>query len=397
MNQVDQTQTVTVPVPPQVIVPYLVPAPVREWVPSIPPGFPAPGLGPTHSPEDETNIDEMIGGYMPTISRIPTQEDAAQEKYNDEFFRQMQEEQEQKDREYYSPVAVEQRSHVFRGINQYPTSPPEEENILGDGWLRKGDLATLISTAGAGKSVAMIQAAIAWGLGLPYFGIRPPRPLRILFFSGEDDGTSIGQCREGLLENSEAITGRKLTCDDLLPLNDRLRISFNRSRVGDDFIKEMNKLLELVPADLVMMNPLLSYIGGEIVSTAGEWLRKDLLPSFLYRGCAGLVAHHTLKLAKDGWDAIDDTYSAIGGSEMANIPRSILTLRPTDAEGLSVLTVSKRKTTGWKDSNNNDSSRYFIKRTSNPLRPAWLPVSSDEAAGLIAAAKPAKVTEKGRR
>lgn len=236
MNQVDQTQTVTVPgppqvmvpylvpVPPQVIVPYLVPAPVREWVPSIPPGFPAPGLGPTHSPEDETNIDEMIGGDMPTISRIPTQEDAAQEKYNDEFFRQMQEENDRKDREYYSPVAVEQRSHVFRGINQYPTSPPEEENILGDGWLRKGDLATLISTAGAGKSVAMIQAAIAWGLGLPYFGIRPPRPLRILLFSGEDDGISIGQCREGLLENSEAITGRKLTSDDLLPLNDLLRI-----------------------------------------------------------------------------------------------------------------------------------------------------------------------------
>ena len=54
-------------------------------------------------------------------------------------------------------------------------------------------------------------------------------------------------------------------------------------------------------------------------------------------------------MEKDGWNNTDDTYSAIGGAEMANVPRTILTLRPTAADGLSVVRVSKRQTTGWKD------------------------------------------------
>lgn len=60
------------------------------------------------------------------------------------------------------------RSLIVRGVNDYPTDIPPESVILGNGWLRKGDISTFISTAGAGKSVATTQAAMAWGIGLPY-------------------------------------------------------------------------------------------------------------------------------------------------------------------------------------------------------------------------------------
>jgi hypothetical protein len=288
-------------------------------------------------------------------------------------------------------------SRIVEGVLSFPTEIPAERVLLGTGWGRRGDILTLISTAGNGKSVAMAQAAMAWGIGLPYLGIRPARPLRVLLFSGEDDEVTIGQCREGLLEHSEAITGRQLSAADLQPLNSMLRTEFCREHVGPRFHTHLARLLREQPADLVIINPLLSYVGGEIVACASEFLRAGLMPILQQFDCAALLAHHTGKMAKDGWENTEDTYSAIGGGEMANIPRAILTLRPTAAEGLSVLKVSKRQTTGWKDAAGKFSTSYFVRRSDNPERPAWLPVDSDEAAELMAASKGGSASGKGNR
>jgi hypothetical protein len=278
-------------------------------------------------------------------------------------------------------------SMIVRGVNSYPTETPAEDVILGNGWMRRGDIATLISTAGSGKSVAVTQAGMCWGLGLSYLGIRPPRPLRIILFSGEDDGVTIGQCREGLLENSEAITGRKLTSADLDKLDDMMRTEFIREHVGLSFHGHLEKMLRQEAADLVIINPLLSYLGGEVVGCVSEFIRAGLMPILQAQDCAALIAHHTPKLAKDGWENTDDTYSGIGGAEIANIPRSILTLRPTPAQGISVVSVSKRQTTGWKDAEGNYSTKFFVQRTDNPERPAWIPVDHDLAEELIGDSK----------
>lgn len=286
-------------------------------------------------------------------------------------------------------------SLIVHGVNSYPTTVPPETVILGNGLLRWADIAHLISTAGAGKSVAAIQMAMAWALGLSYFGICPPRPLRILLFSGEDDSVTMGQCREGFLEHSQDITGRKLTLADLAPLDFMLRTEFSREHVGDSFHIHLVRLLRESPADLVIINPLLSYLGGEVVATVSTWLRAGLMPILQKNNCAAVIAHHTGKMAKDGWDNTDDTYSAIGGGEVANVPRTILTLRPTAADGLFVVKVSKRQTTGWKDADGNFTTSYFVKRSGNPERPAWIPVDSCEAQERMYAGKPSGSAGKG--
>jgi hypothetical protein len=288
-------------------------------------------------------------------------------------------------------------SRIVEGVLSFPTEIPAELVLLGNAWMRPGDIGTFISSAGNGKSVAMTQAPMAWGLGLPYLGIRPSRPLRVLHFTGEDDEVTIGQCREGFLEHSEVITGRQLSAADLAPLDSMLRTEFSREHVGPRFHSHLARLLREHPADLVVINPLLSYIGGEIVACASEWLRAGLMPILQQFDCAALIASHTPKLSKDGWDNTDDTYSAIGGGEMANIPRTILTLRPTAADGLSVLKVSKRQTTGWKDTEGNFTTSYFVRRTNDPTRPAWLPVDSDEAQELLDATKGNGGSAKGNR
>lgn len=289
------------------------------------------------------------------------------------------------------------RSMIVHGVNSFPTVTPPETVILGNSWMRRGDIITLISTAGAGKSVIVTQAGMAWGLGLPYLGIRPSRPLRVLLFSGEDDPVTIGQCREGFLEHSEALTGRKLTAADLQPLDEMLRTEFSREHVGLSFHTHLSALLTESPADLVIVNPLLSYIGGEVVASVSEWLRGGIMPILQRHECAALFAHHTGKMAKDGWDNTDDVYSAIGGGEVANIPRAILTLRPTPAEGLSVVKVSKRQTTGWQDESGAFTPCYFVRRSDNPERPAWIPVNHGEALDLISDSKAAGATARGKK
>lgn len=272
---------------------------------------------------------------------------------------------------------------VIRGCSTFPMNPPPEDVLLGSDWCRRGDIVFFNSGAGEGKSVAFGQAAMALALGLPWMGIRPPRPLRVLHFVGEDDHSTLGQIREGFLEHSRALTGRQLTHADLQPLDDMLRTDFSRQFIGNAFIDHLDKMLIEEAADLVLINPLLSYIGGEIVGDASLFLRGGLMPVLKNHRAAALIAHHTTKLSKGSWEQMDFTYSGIGGGEVANVPRSILTLAPTKTKGLHALHVNKRTTTGWKDDAGRYTTCYYIKRTDNPSRPAWLPVGHEEAEELM--------------
>jgi hypothetical protein len=273
---------------------------------------------------------------------------------------------------------------VIRGFSSFPTDIPKEDVLIGEGLLRVGDIGDTHSGAGMGKSVIQAQTSMAYALGLPYLGIRPARPLKIIHFCGEDDEATIGQCREGFLANSEAITGRRLSAKDLLPLDNMVRTDFSREFTGDKFLARLEEMLNDEHADLILINPLLSFIGGDIVLTVSKFLREGLGPILQRHRCAALIAHHTCKLNKDSWENMDFTYSGIGGGEVANIPRFILTLAPTKAKGLMAVHVSKRQTTGWKDESGRFMTHAYFRRTDDPTRPAWLPVGYEEAEEMIA-------------
>lgn len=268
---------------------------------------------------------------------------------------------------------------LVRGFMSFPTNPPAEDVLAGIAWLRICDIHFLNSSAGAGKSVAMIQGTIAWGLGLPWLGIAPTRPLRILHFVGEDDESTLGQCREGFLQHAQATVGRTVEPAELQKLDAMVRTDFSRQYTGNGFLVRLEEMLTEEPADVVFINPLLSFIGGEIVANASMFLRDGIMPIMQKHRTACIIAHHTCKLSKASWDDMDFTYSGIGGGEVANVPRSILTLAPTKVKGLNILHVSKRPTTGWTDDDGRFTDHIYLRRTDNPARPAWLPVSHEEA------------------
>jgi hypothetical protein len=271
------------------------------------------------------------------------------------------------------------RQPLVAGVNGFPTDPPLHTILVGNCAIRIGDIAMLNSGAGMGKSVSMGQMAMAWALGLPYFGIKPARPLRILHYVGEDDEATMGQIREGFLLHSLAITGRRLTTEDLEQLDEMLKHQFDLSAIGENFIHEIKSEIEVFQPDIVFINPLLSYIGGDPVALVTPFLRGGLVPLLREYKCASLIAHHTCKLTKESWKTMDMTYSGIGGGDVANIPRIVFTLAPTDNEGLVCLHVAKRTTVGWKDEDGKHKTYAFFRRTDEPTRPAWLPVSYEEA------------------
>lgn len=276
-----------------------------------------------------------------------------------------------------SSPSPSKRKPLVSGVNGFPTDPPPETVLVGNGAIRIGDIAMLNSGAGMGKSVSMGQLAMSWALGLPYFGIRPSRPLRILHYVGEDDESTIGQIREGFLTHSLAITGIQLTAQDLEQLDEMLATQFDRSTIGNSFIAELKNEIEAYRPDMVFINPLLSYIGGDPVKEATPFLRGGIMPVLAANKCAAFIAHHTCKLTRDSWESMDPTYSGIGGSEMANIPRIVLTMMPA-GEGMIRLQAGKRTTVGWKDEEGKHRDHAYFRRTDNPTRPAWLPISYEE-------------------
>lgn len=273
---------------------------------------------------------------------------------------------------------------IHFGVNGFPADPDPNYMLVGErGQIRCGEQHNFNSYAGGGKSTGAAGMAMSFGIGQPYMGLKPVRPLRILHMNGEDDEVTLGQCREGFLLHSEEITGRKVTREDLAKLDTMLRTDFSRQFTGAEFAARLDKMLTEAPADIVFINPLMSFIGGEIVAEASNFLRVLLGPLLMRHNCAALIFHHTVKLNRDSWQNMDPTYSGIGGGEVANVPRSIFTLQPTAVEGLFRLFVAKRKLTDWKNAEGKFTDHAYFRRTDDPTRPAWLPVDHAAALELI--------------
>jgi len=279
--------------------------------------------------------------------------------------------------------------HLCRDVFELPCDCNPETVVLGDEWLRRGDVSMLVSQAGAGKSVGVNGGAMMWSIGLPYLGIKPSKPLRVSLFVSEDDRETIGQQRQGLVDHFEEMVGRPMTVGERALMSENLQVDFSREYSGELFItNRMEALAAAHKADLVIINPLMGYVGGNIVEDGPRMLRDALLPALQRLNAASLIAHHTNKLGKDGMSEISQLYAGTGGAEMANIPRGLLILNPTHDEDVFRLRAEKRKTVGWKDEDGNFVGEHFVRRSGNPKRPVWIDLPHNETASALSADGP---------
>ncbi len=229
------------------------------------------------------------------------------------------------------------------------TSNDDPNTLLGNRFLCRGGGLLFVGSTGIGKSTATMQMGICFSVGRECFGIKPHGLLKILYIQAENDQGDLCEMRDGVLAHL------KLTEEELQTLKKNFTCVFESSRTGVEFITQLELLLKEHSPDLLILDPALSYIGGNAneQETVGGFLRNKLNPLLQQYNCAVLIVHHTNKPNAKGDDskklANDYAYLGTGSAEWANWARAVLILSAKDDNGLRELRIGKRFRLGWKD------------------------------------------------
>jgi hypothetical protein len=234
-----------------------------------------------------------------------------------------------------------------------------DDELLADNYLRRGGAILLAGPTGIGKSSLAMQLAVGFALNLDTLGFRPVRPLATLIVQAENDASDLCQMRNGIFG------GFDLTEDQEAFVNDFVATVTIDDCMGAKFGPRLNRAIRDWHPDLVILDPLLAFVGGDIAKqeVASTFLRGVLNP-ILHRANVGLLAlHHTGKPPRDpkeGAAPLAD-YIGLGSSELSNWPRGILALHRTDNPSVFRLEAGKRGgRLEWMDANQVRTSNRFI-------------------------------------
>jgi hypothetical protein len=213
-------------------------------------------------------------------------------------------------------------------------------NLLGDRWLPRDGSAFVIAPSGHGKSSMALQATILWSIGRVAFGIKPIRPLRILFLQSEDDDAESKKF-------VQLIRKLGLTPKEIELMRQNTRFEFRRDIAGQDFIDAVDDFLTEWPADIVIINPLSGFLLCDLKDDdkVNQFLRGDLNAVMAKHQCAPLIFHHTpktnfTKLENMQW--YDWMYAMSGCAGLTNWARAVLVIAPSKIPGAYRFIAAKR-------------------------------------------------------
>jgi RecA-family ATPase len=144
-------------------------------------------------------------------------------------------------------------------LAHYARRPINHDNtLLGNRWLCRTNGEIIVAPSGMGKSSCSFQTAILWSCGRSAFGIKPPKPWRILILQAEDDDDDTTEMcamldnpKLGLIDPEKQLVERN-THLDLERVNDC---------TGQNFLEVMEGYLDQSEFDMVILNPLSAYVG----------------------------------------------------------------------------------------------------------------------------------------
>jgi RecA-family ATPase len=248
--------------------------------------------------------------------------------------------------------------------------------IVGNNYLRKGGSCLLVGPSGIGKSSLGFQIGMCWAMGRPCFGISPARELKVLLIQAENDIADMHDMMAGIAKMMQIlgdIDGRRL-------LRSNLIINHNVSDTGHDFILSMQRLVDHHVPDLVIVDPLLSFIGADISKqeVVGQFCRNWLNPVLKACNVAFLAIHHTGKPpAKDGKNKkaapkslSEWAYHGIGSSELTNWARAIIVLNPVDGPRYDLLLAKRGQRAGATHPNGTETKILHLEHSREDI--FWL-------------------------
>jgi RecA-family ATPase len=213
-------------------------------------------------------------------------------------------------------------------LNDPNTVIDDENTLVGHGrWLQRGGSLLITAQSGIGKSSFAMQMAMSWACGRELFGIPPKRPLRIGIVQAEGDVGDMAESYQGVF------SGMRLKDEEKTLVRSNLRFFNESSKRGKDIIDLTRKIVVRHKLDMVVLDPLMAYIGGNINDNVDctDFCRGLLEPMLKETGCVAILIHHEGKPkaqeVKDGQTMSDQMYSGIGSSELVNYVRAVINIR----------------------------------------------------------------------
>ena len=239
----------------------------------------------------------------------------------------------------------------------------DPNTVLGNRWLCKGGSLLIVGQSGTGKSSLMMQAAVHWALGRDFFGIKPARPLRAIILQAENDAGDVSEALQ------DVVAGAYLDSQERDQLRESLAIFRDTVSTGTAFTAALADLVREHRADIVFVDPLLSFAGIDVSDQeqASKFLRHDLAPILLETGAVLVAMHHTGKPKaasdKEGHTVADLAYAGLGSSEFTNYFREVAVLfRCQGEEPIYKFGLTKRRgRAGLKDSEGQFKGEIYIR------------------------------------
>jgi hypothetical protein len=209
---------------------------------------------------------------------------------------------------------------------------------MGDGFLEIGGISMLIGQSYVGKSTFITQWSIHAALGKDWLFFKFHRPLKILIVQAEDP-------QNKLVKMGQMYRRMGLTKDEIDLARINTRVLTVRGLTGREAIAEMERHVEVVKPDVVVMNPLSSFCPSVYKDEEINHFLRVLFTGMLDRqSCSGIVLAHPPKpiFEKEPREVtqFELQYGAAGMAAITNVARSNMFLTHVN-DDIFRLTVGK--------------------------------------------------------
>lgn len=96
-----------------------------------------------------------------------------------------------------NPESMGTRIRLRDLLDFVPTE--DKDSILGNRYLCRGGSCVIVAQTSAGKSSLGMQMAVVFALGLPFFGLKPRKPLKSIIVQAENDLGDTAEMFQGVL------------------------------------------------------------------------------------------------------------------------------------------------------------------------------------------------------
>ena len=246
--------------------------------------------------------------------------------------------------------------------------------MLGSRWLSKSGSCVWVGSSGLGKSVLTLQAAMTWATGMPFFGIHPKGCYKSLIIQAENNFGDVAETIQGVKHG----LAQEYPELDFNEIQQRVSIVRMVNSTGLEFIAQLRKMIAEYQPDMVWIDPLLCYLGGDPNSSEDVSYFTGLIDELAIESdCLFHIIHHTgkPKTSNDtkGFTTADLMYAGLGSSVLTNWARAIMVLQAErGSEGIFRLTAAKRgKRSGLSHEWSTSAEHVHLEHSSEGL--CWLP------------------------